>query len=132
MQIERELKFRLSPASVRSVWRLARFVARPRQKQIVSVYYDTPGARLRRSGAALRLRREGGRWLQTLKAEAGPQAGLAARAEWELAAPGRRLDLGAFPRESIMAATGLDLRSLGRGLKPLFETRFTRRAGIID
>jgi inorganic triphosphatase YgiF len=31
-----------------------------------------------------------------------------------------------------MAATGLDLRRLAHGLKPLFETRFTRRAGTID
>jgi inorganic triphosphatase YgiF len=70
--------------------------------------------------------------MQTLKADAGVQAGLATRAEWQLPAPGRKLDLSAFPRDSIIAATGLDLRKIAPKLKPRFETRFSRRAGTVD
>lgn len=132
MRVEREIKFRLTPAAARRLWRTVRFVSAPLRRQVVGVYYDTPGARLRRAAVGLRLRREGRRWLQTFKADAGTHAGLAARAEWELAAPRRRLEIESFPRESIMAATGLDLRRLAPKLKPLFETRVTRRCGLVD
>lgn len=132
MRIEREIKFRLTPVAARRLWRAVRLVSAPQRQQLVGVYYDTPGARLRRAGVGLRLRREGQRWLQTFKADAGAQAGLAARAEWELAVPRRKLEIESFPRESIMAATGLDLRRLARNLKPLFETRVTRRSGLVD
>lgn len=132
MRIEREIKFRLTPVAARRLWRAVRLVSAPQRQQLVGVYYDTPSARLRRAAVGLRLRREGQRWLQTFKADTGAQAGLAARAEWELAAPRRRLEIESFPRESIMAATGLDLRKLAPKLKPLFETRVTRRSGLVD
>jgi inorganic triphosphatase YgiF len=132
MEIERELKFRITPPSARRVWRLVRFTSPPRRQSFSAVYYDTKRARLRRARAELRLRREGGRWVQTMKADTGVPGGLPTRAEWQLPAPGRKLDIAAFPRDSINATTGLDLRKLGPKLKPLFETRFSRRAGMVD
>lgn len=131
MHIEREIKLRLPPGAARRFWRLARASRRARRRQVSSVYYDTSGERLRRSGVALRLRRDGKRWLQTLKLESTPAAGFAARAEWELPAPRGRLELGAFPRAEVMAATGLDLARLEGQLKPLFETRFVRRSAPV-
>ncbi len=131
MEIEREIKFRLSPAAARRLGRLVRFAVPPRRREVVSVYYDTRRERLRRAGVALRLRRDGRRWLQTLKGEPDAHAGLAERAEWEVPVRHRRLDLDSFPREAIMAATGVDLRRLGGKLHALFETRFTRRSGIV-
>ena len=79
MQIEREIKFRLPPAAARRVWRFARPASSSRRRTVTSVYYDTPNQRLRRAGAALRLRRDGRRGLQTLKLESGARAGLAER-----------------------------------------------------
>lgn len=126
MHIERELKFRLTS---RALPRLKRFAAE--RRSVSSVYYDTPGQRLRRAGIALRLRRDGKRWLQTLKSESTGNAGLAARAEWETAARRSALDLRAFPADEIKAATGLDLGALARRLRPVFATRFVRHSGEV-
>ena len=100
---------------------------------VSNAYYDTANERLRRAGVALRLRRDGKRRLQTLKVEADG-AGFSTRAEWEMPAPGGRLDVGAFPREEILAATGLDVARLAQQLRPRFETRFARRSApvIVD
>jgi len=128
MQVEREIKFTLTPTAAR---RIARHVAAAgpwRRRSVSSAYYDTANERLRRAGVALRFRREGTKRLQTLKADTAAHAGLATRSEWELPAPGGKMELGAFPRTEIMAATGFDLGRVAAKLHPVFETRFTRRS----
>jgi inorganic triphosphatase YgiF len=129
VHLERELKFRLDALAVARVPRLLPFAAPPRKSRLDTVYYDTPDLRLQRAGAALRLRRAGHKWLQTLKLPQGPQGALASRAEWEMAAPKGRLDCALFPREDVRAASGLDMVRLARRLRPVFATRFERRSG---
>ncbi|HEU4351183.1 MAG TPA: CHAD domain-containing protein [Burkholderiales bacterium] len=133
MQIEREIKFTLTPEAARRVVRQVRRAGPWRRRMVSNAYYDTANEQLRRAGVALRLRRDGRRRLQTLKVEADG-GGLSTRAEWELPAPGGRLDVAAFPREEILAATGLDVARLARKLQPRFETRFARRSApvIVD
>src|SRR5205823_982903 len=80
-------------ASVRShpaVAAVAR--GRPRTTRLSTTYYDTPKRDLAAAGVALRLRRAGGRWSQTVKGAGDAAAGLHRRAEfeWPLSAP--RLD----------------------------------------
>lgn len=125
MQVEREIKFSLSPEAARRVARQVRLAGRWRRRIVSSAYYDTPSERLRRAGVALRLRRDGQRWLQTFKSEAGPLA----RNEWELPVRGKRLELRSFPAAEIQAATGIDLARLR--LRPVFETRFIRRSAPV-
>jgi inorganic triphosphatase YgiF len=127
VHIERELKFRLTGRALPRLERLA-----PERRSVSSIYYDTPGQRLRRAGVALRLRRDGKRWLQTLKSESAQHAGLAARAEWETPVRRNALDLCAFPADEIKAATGLQLAALASELRPLFTTRFVRHSGAVD
>ena len=131
MQVERELKFRLTPAAARRIARQVRPAGAWRRRMVSNVYFDTANERLRRAGVALRLRRDGARHLQTLKAETSGAAGFSARAEWEMPAPRGRLEVGAFPREEILAATGLDLARLATQLRPKFETRFARRSAAV-
>jgi inorganic triphosphatase YgiF len=131
MHVEREIKFSIAPAAARRLARQVRAAGAWRRRMVSNVYYDTADGRLRRAGMALRLRRDGGRRLQTVKAETSGAAGFSARAEWEMAAPRGRLDLGAFPREEILAATGVDLARLATQLQPMFETRFTRRSAAL-
>jgi len=131
VQVEREIKFSLTPQAARRVARHVRVAGRWRQRMMRNTYYDTTNERLRRAGVALRLRHDGGRPLQTLKAESSAASGFSARAEWEIPAPRGRLDLGAFPREEILAATGLDVAKLATRLRPVFETRFSRRSAAV-
>jgi len=134
MQVEREIKFSLTPDAARRVTRLVAAAGPWRRRMVSSAYYDTANERLRRAGVALRYRRDGARRLQTLKVESAAAAGFSARAEWEMPAPRGRFDVAAFPREEILAATGLDVARLTTRLRPMFETRFARRSApvIID
>jgi triphosphatase len=133
MQLEREIKFSLPLAAARRIARQIRPAAPWRRRVVSNAYYDTANERLRRAGVALRLRRDGARRLQTLKVESDG-AGFSTRAEWEMPAPRGRLDVAAFPREEILAATGLDVARLATQLRPRFETRFARRSApvIVD
>jgi inorganic triphosphatase YgiF len=50
---------------------------------LVNTYYDTPDYRLRKQGIALRTRKQGRVWLQTIKCAATSRHGIAERPEWE-------------------------------------------------
>jgi len=131
MSIERELKFRLPANALARAARLLPAASRPRRRRVDSIYYDTPDLRLEAARVALRLRRDGRRWLQALKAPQGAQSALAQRTEWEMPAPRGRLDAALFPREAVRAATGLDIVRLAPQLKPVFVTRFERHSALL-
>ena len=68
---------------------------RARIAHLSSTYFDTPDFRLQREDVALRIRRVGGRFVQTLKGppQDGVGAGLHARPEFEWAVRGPGVDL---------------------------------------
>jgi triphosphatase len=68
MATETELKFRIPPARLAAL-RRAVATASARVLPLAAAYLDTPGEHLARARCALRLRREGDAWVQTLKAE---------------------------------------------------------------
>jgi len=115
MAIERELKLLVAP---RAAGRIARELALPARGRVLhSIYFYTRLRSLRRKRLALRLRRDGSRWRQTLK---GPRAD-GMRNEWEAPLKSARFDLARLPH---------DLARLD--LQPLFETRFVRRARLVE
>jgi inorganic triphosphatase YgiF len=127
---EVELKFDVEPASVaqlRATPILAAAAAHSHDSE--SLYFDTQEGALRRAGISLRVRRSGGRNIQTAKRKRGNAAGLFVREEWEAEVPRFDLDLDAF-------APALVRRLLGKAdrgaLKPLVRTRFTRTAWQIE
>ena len=69
---EIELKFQVPEASRRAV-EAAVAGGDSRRTHLRAIYFDTPDRRLAAKGLALRLRKEGRRWVQTLKG-AGPNA----------------------------------------------------------
>ena len=96
------------------------------RRTLKAVYYDTPQRALARRGFALRVRREGRRWVQTVKRGGGPVGGLSRVEEAEAPAPGGRLDLARIPDEAIRAAVE---DAIGDApLSPVFETDFRRVA----
>jgi inorganic triphosphatase YgiF len=63
---EVELKFGVAPERLPAL-REALKAGAVRSERLRAIYFDTPEERLGRAGVAVRLRREGRRWLQTLK-----------------------------------------------------------------
>lgn len=114
---EIELKFQVPPEREAGV-RRAMDTASSRTQRLQARYFDTPDQRLAAAGLALRLRKEGGHWVQTLK---GRGDGLMQRAEHELSVPARdeppalvlaRHDgtsVGALLREVLQGGTEAEL-----------------------
>jgi inorganic triphosphatase YgiF len=135
--VETELKLLLAPEDLRRLRRDPRIKAlqqgRAATRRVHSVYYDTPECALLRAGLALRLRSDGGRWLQTLKTAGQAAAGLHLREEWEWPLPGEALDFGLLattPEAKLFRAP-----RLRAALAPAFTTEFTRtslRLGFAD
>lgn len=126
---ETELKIALDAGGEAALRRnplLAEARAEPKAtRKLVSVYYDTPEARLAEAGVALRLRKVGRRWVQTVKSgKAGAVAGLFAHDEVERPAPGGRLNLAPDADAPIYR----EIAGLVNGgeLRPVYETRVTR------
>lgn len=94
-------------------------VARKTQR-LFSVYFDTPAFDLLRAGVALRLRRVGASWWQTVKARADHGGMLSERPEWEVKLASNRPDLDVLPAEARR------LIPAAADLTPAFETEFRR------
>lgn len=98
---------------------------RARRRELLSIYFDTPDRRLAQAHAALRIRRDGARWIQTLKAGGGALAGLHTRSEYEWRIGGPALDAA---RLAALPLAG-DLQKIAwRDVGPVFQTRFERTA----
>lgn len=130
---EIELKLAVSAGDLPSLrQRLAR-LGDGEELEVDNVYFDTADGLLRGRRMALRVRRIGRRWVQTLKTEAAAGA-LSSRGEWEVPAPRGRLDTGRFADTPL--ATLLQAHA-GARLQPVFRTRFRRfvcsaRGGSIE
>ena len=101
---------------------LRRAVSRQTQ-QLVNLYYDTPSLSLHKRGIALRLRKQGRIWLQTVKCAGSSAAGLSSRPEWEIPYA-NYFDFAAIDDPKVRR--WLDRPSLRRAIVPLFETSFSR------
>lgn len=127
MATETELKLRLAPQALgrlrRNALLRALSIGRPKIRKVYSVYYDTPDLELRRAEMALRLRRVGGQWLQTLKGGGSVQAGLHSREEWEQPVPGAALDTSALRNSPLGRRLPSDVFDR---IQPVFITEFTR------
>lgn len=103
--------------------------ARPVTQKLYSIYFDTPGLDLWRQGVALRLRRDGRRWIQTVKGGGTAQAGLHQRVEIEAQVAGpfpdcTKLDDG--PVAGLFSSARL------RGqLKAVFVTEVIRTSRLV-
>ena len=129
MATEIELKLTIDPAHVASLRRHPLLASlsqgKPRRQRLHSVYFDTPELDLLRAGVALRLRRVGGRWVQTVKGGGSVAGGLHQRDEWEWPVQGGELDLTLIAETSLAAIMTDELQAR---LRPLFVTQFWRTA----
>jgi len=122
-----EVELKLALAEVHQ----ARFLRHPLLKQAVAryvetldnIYYDTTELSLRRRGIALRLRRKGRDWLQTVKLAGSSAAGLSSRPEWETPYSGH-FDFSGVDDSSVRE--WLQRPKLLARIVPICETRFRR------
>ena len=129
--IETELKISLDEAGEAALEAhdaLERMRAIPRRTEdLVSTYFDTRDQALAKAGIALRLRKIGRRWVQTVK-RADPRGakahGLFSHVEVEFPAPGGKLILDGPDDQGVFAA--IAKAAGGAELAPLFETRVGR------
>lgn len=113
--VEIELKFQV-PAAARAAVQSAVATASAQTLPLAAAYVDTADERLARAGLALRLRREGSRWVQTLK---GRGDGLMTRLEHEVLLPRGRPVLD--PQRHAGTAVGTRLLALLADGAPLHE-----------
>jgi inorganic triphosphatase YgiF len=119
--IERELKFAVDARDLPALKRAVAAAAqdRPARSTLVSTYFDTPDRALNNGKMALRVRKHGRRFVQTVKAEMGSD--IAARGEWEDAIARPDPDLSA-----PQSGTRLQKVVHGAALEPLFTTTVKR------
>lgn len=131
---EIELKLSISAEDARRLGRLPAIRrsarGRARTQGLHSVYYDTPDFELRRSGVALRLRRDGGRWIQTLKGAGEVQGGLHLRQELDTPVPAQLLNHHALAAAG--ASPVLSDPVLRAQLHPVFTTEIRRTSRILQ
>ena len=125
---EIELKLTLPPGEVPAfLRRMARRRAAPVEQDLVTRYFDTPDFALSGQGVALRVRRSGRRWLQTLKTEGERVGGLSRRLEFEMPVRSGAPDWSRFPPEALAYVPD----ALRGQVVPVFETRFHRTAWLL-
>jgi len=84
MAVERELKFAVEPRDLPKIRRalMAAVQQRPSRSTLISTYFDTTDGALKNENITLRVRKQGRRFVQTVKS-ADVTADIAARGEWE-------------------------------------------------
>lgn len=131
MAIETELKLSLSLESLHLLkthpWLRSLSIKRAVTHKLYSIYFDTSDLQLRNKRMALRLRRVGKLWVQTLKGRGSVQAGLHSRSEWETPVASEALDF-----EAIKAIGGQLPHGVHKNLSPVFVTNFSRSLRLVS
>jgi len=131
MAVETELKLRIAPEHLSRLKRhpLLKTLATTRATtcKLHNIYYDTPKLELHKSAMALRLRRAGRQWLQTLKGGGEVQAGLHQRNEWETPVAGEALDFAALEASGAKRLP----HTMRKKLQPVFVTDFSRNSRML-
>lgn len=125
---EVELKLAVPATALPTLQRRLRRFGRAEVVRLHTTYFDTADLLLARHAMALRLRRDGPRWVQTLKTGAA-QGAFSARGEWEATVPAARLQLGRLRQTPLPAL----LRDAGNPpLLAVFTTRFVRARRLVE
>jgi inorganic triphosphatase YgiF len=96
------------------------------KKHLENIYYDTPDRVLNKNRMALRIRKKGDAYIQTLKTKGHSTNGLSERGEWEWPRPEPSLDLDVLESLPIWS----DDMSL-TSLEAVFETNFDRHEAVL-
>jgi inorganic triphosphatase YgiF len=92
---------------------------------LISTYFDTSDFRLRRHGFTLRVRQDGDRFVQTVKAAGSEGSGVKRRGEWSTPLEAGEPDLARLTDPEVLERIGLVIAG---ELHPVFKTDVTRQA----
>lgn len=128
---ETELKLLIDPVSLSKLTRhplIETLKDGPeRSEMLVSTYFDTPDGHLMNNHAALRVRRIGGRFVQTIKTAPAPDDSWT-RGEWEAEVKDETPDLSLIDDVSLSA---LFAPGIAERLTPLFCTKIERTSFLL-
>lgn len=127
--VEIELKLEYDPADRERLVACALLPTEGRaNKRLIATYHDTPDLKLDKAGYALRIRKDGEKRTQTVKAASAQAAGLFVRGEWEKRVRGDKpvFDESAGPLNQLF-----DEMTLGQ-IAPLFTTDVERLVGPVE
>lgn len=132
MAKETEIKLRARPETLEALRThpllRERIQGEWRSGPLYNQYYDTPARDLAAAKVALRLRRDGDQYIQTLKSRGQSVAGLSERNEWDWPLSQDNLDLSLLDDSCWPQALAELDRSL---LQPVFTTDFNRTRVMI-
>lgn len=130
MSIETEIKLLIDGKSLSRVATLDLVqrvaIGGPKRRRLSAIYFDTPEGHLRKAGLTLRLRREAGRLVQTVKSEAGANGDPLSRGEWEAEVAGDRPDLAAA-EDSPVPALLAEAEIAPEALEPQLSVEVNRK-----
>ena len=121
MMTERELKLELPATTDGEALRALLAMGPSRVTRMRATYFDTPDFALAKQDCSLRIRQEGRRRVQTVKAASGPAGGLFSRREYEQPARGQLPSLDADNPVTVLLGERVD------ELGPRFDVAVTRR-----
>jgi inorganic triphosphatase YgiF len=101
----------------------------PRTHKLYSIYYDTPDYYLKNHGIAFRLRRNGRRWIQTVKDKGHISAGLFQHRELEVPVKNAQPDYTKIIDPELKKI--FNNPALAQQLQPIFSTQFTRNTRLL-
>lgn len=128
-QLEVELKLTSDADGLSALASAPELAGQPVVKNLETTYYDTPDRRLTSRGIALRVRRVGRSYVQTIKTSGkGSSAGLSQRGEWEWPVKGPTPDLTVIDDRAVLGLIGL-IRPAE--LKPIFATKVRRGVHLL-
>jgi hypothetical protein len=129
---EIELKLRFPPKHLREVLALPLLAPASRMatRKLAATYFDTPTLDLSRRHIALRVRREGRRWVQAVKGGGSTASGVHQRLEIETTLNDRHPDLSLLPRHPVTRI--LKSKKIVESLLPVLHTEITRSLRLLE
>lgn len=129
---EVELKLRLPQQRLREALALPllRSAHGSATRKLAATYFDTPTLELSQRRIALRVRREGRRWVQAVKGGGSTLSGVHQRLEIENVLRNAQPDLSVLPRHAVTRI--LRSRKVRESLLPVMHTEITRTVRLIE
>ena len=131
---EIELKLLIAPADIPGLRRhpllKALCTSGPKTRKLTSIYFDTDDFVLKNQSIALRVRRSGRQWIQTVKGGGSVQAGLHQRDEWEAPVAHGTPDFSKITDPSLIQLFATE--DLRQRLHPVFVTEFKRTVWLLQ